>query len=151
MAYQRLSRHWLIRTVVFIIPNVPIVVWMSTHIGSTLPITGSSLSPDLSPLYHETGQKDRIWLDKREGVIHNLRRGMIVVFRSPTKRPDEWAVKRIMGLEGDRIKTRSPHPKAEEQVPKGHIWVEGSEGVSLDSNTYGPVIFDLFYSFASSC
>lgn len=51
------------------------------------------------------------------------------------------AVKRIVALAGDEIKTRAPHPISTVKVPPGHVWVEGDgpPGSSLDSNTYGPV------------
>lgn len=50
-------------------------------------------------------------------------------------------VKRIIGLEGDLIKTREPYKVSTIQVPAGHVWVEGDGGPreSQDSNTYGPI------------
>jgi inner membrane protease subunit 2 len=58
--------------------------------------------------------------------------------RSPYN-PHGWAVKRIIGLEGDIVRTKKPYPFAEEKVPQGHIWVEGDGEKTLDSNTYGPI------------
>ena len=60
--------------------------------------------------------------------------------RSPFH-PDVVAVKRVVALEGDVIRTKAPHPTATVRVPMGHVWVEGDgpAGSSLDSNTYGPV------------
>ena len=53
------------------------------------------------------------------------------------------AVKRIIALEGDIVRTKPPYRFAEEKVPFGHIWVEGEHPddsrSSYDSNTYGPV------------
>lgn len=51
------------------------------------------------------------------------------------------AVKRVVALEGDVVRTRAPYPVATVRVPHGHVWVEGDgpPGTSLDSNTYGPV------------
>lgn len=48
-------------------------------------------------------------------------------------------MKRIIGLEGDTVRTKKPYPFAEEKVPQGHIWVEGDGEKTLDSNTYGPI------------
>ncbi len=58
--------------------------------------------------------------------------------RSPT-RPEIMAVKRVIALEGDSVRTKSPYPFAEERVPPGHVWLEGDHAESNDSNTYGPV------------
>lgn len=60
--------------------------------------------------------------------------------RSPLD-PEKSAVKRVIGIEGDRVRSRDPHQPTV-RVPKGHIWVEGDAGTdreSLDSNTYGPI------------
>ncbi len=59
-------------------------------------------------------------------------------YRSPT-RPEILAVKRVIALEGDSVRTKSPYPFAEERVPPGHVWLEGDHAESIDSNTYGPV------------
>lgn len=55
------------------------------------------------------------------------------------------SIKRIVGLEGDVVRTRKPFPDPYIQVPWGHIWVEGDAeaGHTLDSNTYGPVSIGL--------
>jgi signal peptidase I len=63
----------------------------------------------------------------------------IKLFRSPLD-PERQAIKRIIGLEGDVIRTRHPYPQKIIVVPKGQIWVEGDEAFhSLDSNTFGPI------------
>ena len=55
--------------------------------------------------------------------------------------PEVVAVKRVIALEGDVVKTRAPYPVETVRIPQGHVWVEGDgpPGSSLDSNTYGPV------------
>ena len=53
--------------------------------------------------------------------------------------PNRIVVKRIVALEGDVVITKPPYPFPREDIPQGHIWVEGEEGKSLDSNYYGPV------------
>lgn len=60
--------------------------------------------------------------------------------RSPPH-PEKRAVKRIIGLEGDIVRTREPYPARTVQVPVGHVWVEGDGAArdSVDSNTYGPI------------
>ncbi len=52
------------------------------------------------------------------------------------------AVKRVVALEGDGVITKNTYPVPMEEVPVGHVWVEGDggeEGRSYDSNYYGPV------------
>lgn len=63
-----------------------------------------------------------------------------ILCRSPTH-PEVVAVKRVVALEGDLVKTKAPYPISTVKIPPGHIWVEGDgpPGSSLDSNTYGPV------------
>lgn len=61
--------------------------------------------------------------------------------RSPAN-PGHVAVKRIIGLPGDRITTREPCLKESQIVPFNHVWLEGDAldpKKSLDSNSYGPV------------
>ena len=62
--------------------------------------------------------------------------------RSPFD-PSHLAVKRVIALEGDRVATKSPYPFPIEDIPKGHVWVEGDHPESArrsgDSNYYGPV------------
>ena len=50
-------------------------------------------------------------------------------------------MKRIVGLEGDVVQTRSPWPEPAAKVPEFHVWVQGDGSArdNLDSNTYGPV------------
>jgi inner membrane protease subunit 2 len=53
--------------------------------------------------------------------------------------PDGIAVKRIVGLEGDVVRTKPPYPYEYASVPEGHVWVEGDGDLSRDSNYYGPI------------
>ena len=72
---------------------------------------------------------------------------MVVAFYSPNH-PNVVAVKRVVAVEGDVVVTKAPYPFEREEVPAGHVWVEGDveeRGKSFDSNYYGPV------SLGSSC
>lgn len=56
------------------------------------------------------------------------------------------AIKRVIGLPGDKVYTRAPYPYPIAEVPAGHVWVEGDnrDGTkSLDSNYYGPISMSL--------
>lgn len=66
-------------------------------------------------------------------------------YRSPAN-PTHTAIKRVIGLPGDRIITRAPCMKPSQIVPFNHVWLEGDADdprKSLDSNTYGPVSISL--------
>ncbi|KAJ6629114.1 peptidase S24/S26A/S26B/S26C [Mycena sp. CBHHK59/15] len=101
-------------------------------------VSGRSMQPTLNPdeslLWRDVGIFDRI-------SIHTLQRyarGDIVALKSPVDSKYEL-VKRIIGVEGDVVRTLPPYPEPEVRVPKGHIWVEGDAFHSQDSNSFGPV------------
>lgn len=76
------------------------------------------------------------------GAGYDVRRGDVVVFRSPLD-PEKVVLKRVIAVEGDIVHTRAPCPVDKQEIPIGHVWVEGEhpEGSrwSYDSNSYGPV------------
>ena len=56
--------------------------------------------------------------------------------------PEIFAVKRVIALEGDIVTTKPPYPLSQENVPLGHVWVEGDQvdgNKTMDSNWVGPV------------
>lgn len=70
---------------------------------------------------------------------------MLDIYRSPAN-SSHIAIKRVVGLPGDRITTREPCMKPTQIVPFNHVWLEGDAEdprKSLDSNTYGPVSISL--------
>lgn len=61
--------------------------------------------------------------------------------RSPNN-PERLAVKRVIALEGDEVRTLHHYPVDREIVPVGHVWVEGDnvdDHKTMDSNTYGSI------------
>lgn len=93
-----------------------------------------ALNPDES-----LGWRDMLFLWKfRQRVPGKLQVGDVVVLRSPED-PNKILVKRILGIGGDEIKTRGQYPKQICKIPPNHLWVEGDNLHSVDSNNFGPV------------
>ncbi|KAJ7638697.1 peptidase S24/S26A/S26B/S26C, partial [Roridomyces roridus] len=85
-------------------------------------------------LWRDVGIFDRFSVH----TLHSFNRGDIVALKSPDDAKYEL-VKRIVGVEGDVVRTRAPYPQPEVRVPQGHIWVEGDAFHTRDSNMFGPV------------
>ncbi|KAL4865068.1 hypothetical protein BDV12DRAFT_211279 [Aspergillus spectabilis] len=147
-----------LHTLKYLAPILPIGLFIREHILQAVYVNGPSMTPYLNEEY-ETMHTKKDWLlinmwpfggagfglpwgQERK---RRLERGMIVMFRSPAD-PTHLAIKRIIGLPGDRIRTREPCAKESQIVPFNHVWVEGDvqdPRKSLDSNTYGPVSISL--------
>lgn len=136
-----------IATTIFLNDNVVELTW----------ITGSSMSPTLSPDFHATGASDWV-LWRKWNPTHDVKRGDVVHFDNPVD-PRARAVKRVIGVEGDTVLLDPRRRPARERdgadvpesrgwdawrgsarVPEGHVWVEGDNWrKSRDSNYYGPI------------
>lgn len=106
------------------------------HVASIHKVSGKSMYPTLN--------QDKIksdWILLSEGLADNLskiKRGHVVVFRS-VRNPTEFHIKRVIGLEGDTVKTLG-YKNEYVKIPPGHCWVEGdNHHVSDDSNRIGPL------------
>ncbi|KAI0457673.1 mitochondrial inner membrane protease subunit 2 [Xylaria acuta] len=119
--------------------TVPIVISFNTFVLELAWIRGASMYPFLNSEKDQTTRED-IVVNVKYNAQYALQRGMIVTFWNPL-RPEAMTVKRIVGLPGDVVKTRSPYPVRSVIIPPGHIWVEGDGGErdSVDSNNYGPI------------
>ncbi|KAL4783184.1 peptidase S24/S26A/S26B/S26C [Aspergillus varians] len=156
-ALPRPARRTL-RTLRVFAPILPIGLFFSEHVLQVLWVSGPSMTPYLNEDYETMHTKRDVvlvnmWpfggtgftLPWRQEQKRRLERGMVVLFRSPGN-PHHMAIKRIIGLPGDRIHTREPCAKDSQIVPFNHVWVEGDAADpkrSLDSNTYGPVSVSL--------
>ncbi|KAL0944322.1 mitochondrial inner membrane protease subunit [Colletotrichum truncatum] len=122
---------------------VPVVICFNDYVATVTKISGGSMYPYFNEDRNSTLTRDLV-LNWRWNAQNDLRRGMVVTFRSPFN-PETIAVKRIIALEGDNVVTRPPHPQPVVRVPQGHIWVEGDGPAdqTLDSNTYGPISMEL--------
>ncbi|KAL4921985.1 peptidase S24/S26A/S26B/S26C, partial [Aspergillus aurantiobrunneus] len=151
------SARITLRTLRVVAPVLPIGFFFSEHILQLRWVNGPSMTPYLNEDYETMHTKKDVvlvnmwpfggagfslpWRERKR----RLERGMVVLFRSPGN-PHNVAIKRIIGLPGDRITTREPCPKDSQIVPFNHVWVEGDAAdprKSLDSNTYGPVSVSL--------
>lgn len=137
------------------------IIGFNDYIAEVTSVNGRSMSPTLSPDFHETGRRDfMIW--SKWQPTKELKRGDIIMYDSP-KDPESCAVKRVIALAGDTVvldRRRRPGRDDEGEVneneivakrnwdalggkvtvPFGHIWVEGDNWrKSFDSNHVGPI------------
>jgi mitochondrial inner membrane protease subunit 2 len=135
-------------------------IFTNDNLFETTYIEGSSMAPTLSEGYKATGNTDFVLWNKWSPAS-DLRRGDVVRFMNPFK-PEAFAAKRVIALEGDTVvldRVRRPNAKqgpeppesrswdawkGEAKVPPGHVWVEGdNRRESHDSNYYGPLSMSL--------
>lgn len=110
------------------------------------------MQPTLNP---NNNENDIIIINRYAVSSRSFRtpkRGDVVIYKSPVD-PQMSCVKRVIAIEGDRIKPREMdlNPFYNEigslsqnsetvTIPQGHCWVEGDNAnYSKDSNNYGPV------------
>ncbi|GJN69591.1 hypothetical protein PLIIFM63780_000218 [Purpureocillium lilacinum] len=118
---------------------IPVIAWFNLHVAELTLVDGPSMYPFMNEDRDSTLRRDVI-LNYKWAPQEGLERGMIVTLRSPMH-PETVAVKRVVAVEGDVVRTKAPYPVPTVRIPQGHVWVEGDgpPGSSLDSNTYGPV------------
>ncbi|KAI4105240.1 MAG: hypothetical protein LQ339_003571 [Xanthoria mediterranea] len=140
---QRISsvfRGTLLYPLIFI-SWFPIIWFFHTHVFQFMWVTGRSMYPFLNTDMNERSSRDVLAVSMWNPT-EGLRRGDVVIFRSPTH-PNVVAVKRVIALEGDTVLTRDPYPVPQQEISLGHVWVEGEHPEhtrwSYDSNTYGAV------------
>ncbi|CAH2034413.1 unnamed protein product [Thlaspi arvense] len=101
--------------------------------------------PSMIPTLHPSGN---VLLAERISTrSQKPSRGDIVVLRSPEE-PNKTPIKRVIGIEGDRISVvADPEKNVQSKtfvVPKGHVWVQGDYTQnSRDSRTFGPIPYGL--------
>lgn len=115
---------------------VPVAIFFFDNIYHVSWVSGRSMYPTFLPDSNQ-GARDlvllRKWLAKQK-----LQRGEVVVYRSPID-PEVTAIKRVVALEGDLVITKKPFPLGEVVIPRNHVWVEGDDFHSHDSNHFGAV------------
>uniref|UniRef100_T1JHL3 Mitochondrial inner membrane protease subunit 2 n=1 Tax=Strigamia maritima TaxID=126957 RepID=T1JHL3_STRMM len=114
-------------------------------VGYVAKVEGISMQPSLNPDFKST---DYVLLNRWSIRNFDVARGDVVSLFSP-KDPDQKIIKRIIGLEGDTVKTLGYKDKFV-RIPEGHCWVEGDHhGHSMDSNSFGPVAIGMVNAKAS--
>ncbi|OAL17400.1 signal peptidase I [Fonsecaea multimorphosa] len=159
-------RSWMWR--VFII-GPPLIVFFMSFPFTILRVQGASMfpffnvssSPDLPPAAPDIILVKKV---KAVEVLSNLmgsrfqrfklERGQIVVFYAPHD-PSKLAVKRVIGIPGDRIKPLPGYPGGDDPVivPYNHVWVEGdanSREKSMDSNYFGPLSQNMVFGLVTA-
>ncbi|EME85674.1 uncharacterized protein MYCFIDRAFT_161314, partial [Pseudocercospora fijiensis CIRAD86] len=112
-------------------------IFINDSVVEVASVNGDSMHPTLSPDYSKDGSRDYvIW--KKWNATKNLQRGDIVLFHS-LQNPENLSIKRVVALGGDTV-VLDPKRRPEEEIPEGHVWVEGDNWRSThDSNAYGPI------------
>lgn len=124
------------RTVTFL-SWVPVFYVISEHVSYIGVIDGISMKPTFNPDFSTS--KDRVLLWKfNVKKLENLNVNDVVFLKSPIN-PNQIYTKRIKGMASDLIIPRYPDTRSKVLIPLNHIWVEGDNVHSIDSNTYGPV------------
>ncbi|KAG6017554.1 hypothetical protein E4U54_006302 [Claviceps lovelessii] len=118
---------------------IPVVAWFNLYVAELTLVDGASMYPFMNEDKDSTLRRDVVF-NYKWSPQEGLDRGMVVTLRSPVH-PEVTAIKRVVALEGDVVRTKPPYPVSMVKIPEGHVWVEGDgrRGSSLDSNTYGPV------------
>ncbi|XP_053378029.1 mitochondrial inner membrane protease subunit 2-like [Mercenaria mercenaria] len=126
---------------------VPVTFTFTDVIASLSQVVGVSMQPLLNPDY-DKGKTDWVLQNRMAVANHNLNRGDIVTFITPYD-PKQLAVKRIIGLQGDSVRSKKDR-HVRTMVPVNHVWVEGDNSeYSHDSNNYGPISMSLITSKAT--
>jgi len=129
-----------------------------TCVGYPACIYGKSMQPEFNSYSRKDASSwrsrflrmdlDWVWVSCWKARTFSFDRGDIVVFVSP-KEPYDYVIKRVIGLEGDTVRSHQNH-HLRITVPQGHCWVEGDNwGNSVDSNKYGPISKGLVFGVAT--
>lgn len=128
------------RTVFWALSWVPVALTFTETVGQVMWVNGRSMQPALNP-NENLGSNDLVVLQKW-GLRspQSIRTGDVVAFLSPLN-PNRILIKRVLAKEGDTITPRptSSYPKNEVEIPTNHLWVEGDNIHSIDSNDFGPI------------
>lgn len=118
----------------------PVVLTFNQVVAQPSWVQGDSMKPSMNP-DESLGWRDIVLL-KRYGIHKKdgIQVGDVVLLYSPLE-PEKIMIKRVLAVGGQIVRPRptSQYPKHTCIVPPGHIWVEGDNIHSRDSNDFGPV------------
>lgn len=115
---------------------VPVMIVFNEHVCYFGKIEGASMRPTFNPT---DSTQDWVFLWKMGLRGHDgIKVDDVVLFRSP-QNPEKVLCKRVKGVQGDMVLTRHPYPRDQCHVPRSHLWVEGDNVHSIDSNNFGPI------------
>jgi signal peptidase I len=155
-------RRWIWR-LFFLGPPIAVIYmsfpWtiMRVHGVSMAPFFNPNSSPDLPSAppdlilvqtVHSLGEVSPLFRIPK----FKLQRGQVVVYYTPHD-PNTIAVKRVVGLPGDKVTPLPGYSGGDDSpviIPYNHIWVEGdanSRDKSIDSNHFGPISQNLVCGF----
>ncbi|KAH3681373.1 hypothetical protein WICPIJ_007642 [Wickerhamomyces pijperi] len=123
------------KKVLLMISWLPVAIIFNEHVAYVGKIEGSSMRPTMNP--SSTSLQDWVLLWKFN-VKDNLKLDDVILFRSPTN-PNKVLCKRIKAVQGDIVSTRHPYPRETCAIPRNHLWAEGDNIHSIDSNNFGPI------------
>lgn len=125
---------------------VPVAMVFNEHVCYIGRIDGSSMRPTFNPS-HSSNDWVLLW----KFGIHKpnaIKLNDVVLFRSPTD-PEKVLCKRVKGVQGQTVTTRHPYPREFVSLQRNHLWVEGDNIHSIDSNTFGPISTGLVIGVAT--
>lgn len=122
------------------ITGISVYVTFNDCICTFASVNGASMEPTLNP--KDKKRNDVVFLNRWRLDYDDIKPGDVVVLADP-KHSDSILIKRIIGIEGDTIRT--PRYKYDyASIPRGHCWVEGDNKLrSMDSNSFGSVALGL--------
>ncbi|XP_012936466.1 mitochondrial inner membrane protease subunit 2 [Aplysia californica] len=136
--------RWIKHMIKGAIMFVPSYVAFTDIFYAVRTVDGVSMQPTLNA---EGNNTDFVLLNRWAASSMQFERGEVVSLVSP-KDPSQWLIKRVVALEGDRLKFGYFNESVD--IPKGHCWVEGdNRQCSMDSNNFGPVSLGLITAKAS--
>lgn len=129
---------YTLRQTLLFLSWVPVLYVVNEHVAYVGVVEGVSMKPTLNP--ESNGPKmDHVLLWKWGcKSINNLHVNDVIFLRSPVN-PETIYVKRIKAKQGDLVVPRYPDTRSHVLIPVNHLWVEGDNIHSIDSNTYGPI------------
>lgn len=112
---------------------IPVLYVINTHVVSTSVVTGHSMTPTFNSVSQRTWVLIWKWRVKSSIDVND------VIFLTSPIDATQLYTKRVKAVANQLVHPRYPDQRRKVLIPQGHIWVEGDNIHSIDSNTYGPI------------